>query len=74
MTSQYKLSELGVNLAEVNMTTATMEVALKVKEAYFLYLRAIKGVGVANSAVERLESQLKVSKDFNEVGIIPING
>lgn len=73
LTSQYKLSELGVDLAEVNMTTATMEVALKVKEAYFLYLRAIKGVGVANSAVKRLESQLKVSRDFHEVGIIPVN-
>ncbi len=71
--SQYKISELGVNLAEVNMSLATMEVALQVKEAYYLYLRAIKGVDVTNSAVERLQSQLKVSKDFHEVGIIPIN-
>lgn len=73
LTSQYRLAELGVDLAQVNILLATLDVVVKVKEAYFLYLRAIKGVGVADSAVERLENQLKVSKDFNEVGIIPIN-
>ncbi len=71
--SQYELSKLGVNLAEVNLYLAYLDVALKVKEQYFLLLRHIKGVKVAREAVSQLKAQLKVSRDFYEVGIIPIN-
>ncbi len=73
LSSQYELSKLGVNLAEVNLFLAYLDVALKVKEAYFVYLRYIKGVEVAEEAVKQLEAQLKVSRDFYEVGVIPIN-
>lgn len=73
LTSQYKLADLGVDLAQVNIMLATLDVVIRVKEAYFLYLRAIKGVGVAESYVKRLESQLRVSTDFHKEGIIPIN-
>ena len=62
-----------MDLAEVNLFLAYLDVALKVKEQYFLYLRYIKGVQVAQEAVSQLEAQLKVSRDFYEVGIIPIN-
>ncbi|MCB2226491.1 MAG: TolC family protein [Desulfarculaceae bacterium] len=73
ISSQYELTKLGVNLAEVNLFLAYLDVALKVKEQYFLYLRYIKGVQVSQEAVSQLEAQLKVSRDFYEVGIIPIN-
>ncbi|MCF8031586.1 MAG: TolC family protein [Desulfarculaceae bacterium] len=73
ISSQYELAKLGVNLAEVNLFLAYLDVALKVKEQYFLYLRYIKGVKVSQEAVSQLEAQLKVSRDFYEVGIIPVN-
>lgn len=73
LSSDYELADLGMDLAEVNTRLAILDVVLRVKEAYYLYLRAMKGVEVADSSVKRLESQLKVSKDFHEVGIIPIN-
>jgi outer membrane protein TolC len=73
LASQYELSKLGVDLAEINLFLAYLDVALKVKEAYFLYLRYIKGVQVAEEAVKQLEAQLKVSRDFYEGGSIPKN-
>ncbi|MEW5914160.1 MAG: TolC family protein [Thermodesulfobacteriota bacterium] len=73
LSSQYQLTRLGVDLAETNLTLAYLDVAFSVKENYFGYLRAIKGVEVAREAVRLLEAQLKVSRDFYDVGIIPIN-
>jgi outer membrane protein TolC len=73
LTSQYRLAELGVDLAKVNLHLARLDVALAVKEAYFNYLQAQKSLEVARQAVVQLESQLKVSQDFYDVGIIPIN-
>ncbi|MBU1276487.1 MAG: TolC family protein [Proteobacteria bacterium] len=73
LSSQYELAKLGVDLAETNLWLVYLEVAYQVKEAYFLYLRAIKTAEVADQTVKQLEAQLKVSRDFYEVGIIPIN-
>ncbi|MCF8074485.1 MAG: TolC family protein [Desulfarculaceae bacterium] len=73
ISSQYELAKLGVDLAEVNLFLAYLDVALKVKEQYFLHLRNIKVVQVAQEAVGQLEAQLQVSRDFHEVGMIPIN-
>ncbi|MCB2226701.1 MAG: TolC family protein [Desulfarculaceae bacterium] len=73
LSSQYELAKLGVDLAEVNLFLAYLDVALKVKEQYFLHLRNIKGVEVAREAVGQLEAQLQVSRDYHEVGMIPIN-
>jgi len=73
LSSQYQLARLGVDLAETNLVLAYLDLALSVKENYFGYLRAIKGVEVAKEAVQLLQAQLKVSRDFYEVGIIPIN-
>jgi outer membrane protein len=73
LSSQYRLAELGVDIAEVNVVLAKLDVILKVKENYFEYLRAQKSLEVAKQAVVQLNSQLKVSQDFYDVGIIPIN-
>ncbi len=73
LTSQYRLAELGVDLANVNLELARLDVVLKVKEAYFQYLRAQKALKVAKQAVVQLKSHLKVAQDFYEVGIIPLN-
>ena len=73
LTSQYRLAELGVDIANVNVGLAKLNLVLNVKEAYFEYLRAQKSLKVAKQAVLQLKSQLKVSQDFYDVGIIPIN-
>lgn len=73
ITSSYRLAELGVDLARVNYALARLDVVLKVKEAYFVYLRSLKDVSVRKLSVKLLESQLKTSQDFYDVGIIPIN-
>ncbi len=73
ITSTYRLAELGVDLARVNLSLARLDVVLKVKEAYFVYLRSLKDVAVRKLSVKLLQSQLKTSQDFYDVGIIPIN-
>lgn len=73
LSSQYRLAELGVDIAQVNVGLAKLDLVLAVKEAYFEYLRAQKSLEVAKQAVVQLKSQLKVSQDFYDVGIIPIN-
>lgn len=73
LTSQYRLAELGVDIAEVNVELARLDLVLNVKETYLEYLRAQKAFKVAQQAVVQLQSHLKVSQDFYDVGIIPIN-
>ncbi len=73
LTSQYELAKLGVDVAESNLWLAYLEVAYQLKQAFFLHLQAIKTAQVADQTVKQLEAQLKVSKDFYEVGVIPIN-
>ena len=73
ITSTYKLAELGVDLAQVQLDLAVLDVILSINEAYILYLQAQKSLEVNRQSVILLNSQLKTSQDFYEVGIIPIN-
>ena len=73
ISSTYKLSELGVSLAHVQLDLAVLDVILSVNESYILYLQAQKSLDVARQSVILLKSQLKTSQDFYDVGIIPIN-
>ena len=71
--SSYELSKLGIDLSKVSLELEKLDLALKVKDAYFNILGADKAVAVAGSAVESLESHLKVARNFYEVGMIPVN-
>lgn len=73
LTSNFRLADLGVDVAEMQVRLAVLDVALSVKEAFFDYLRAQKAEEVAKQAVVQLTSHLKTAQDFHEVGIIPIN-
>lgn len=73
LTSTYKLSDLGVDVARLNLELSILDLAVNVKDAYFAYLVSIKGKAVADQAVTQLTSHLKNAKDFHEVGILPIN-
>lgn len=73
ISSTYKLAELGVSLAQIQLDLAVLDVILSVNESYILYLQAQKSLEVAHQSVLLLKSQLKTSQDFYDVGIIPIN-
>lgn len=69
----YRLAKLGVDLSKVFFELVKQDLILQVKAAYFNILKAEKIRQVAVQAVEQLESQLKVSKAFYDVGVIPKN-
>ena len=72
ISANHRLAELGVDVAQVNLRLIKLDIAVAVKVAYLDYLRAIKGVLVGRQGVELLEDQLRISKDFYDVGIVPI--
>jgi len=73
VTSAYELTKLGIDQSKLDLELERLDLALKVKEAYFNILRADKAVNVAKSAVESLEAHHNVAKNFYDVGMIPVN-
>lgn len=73
LTAAHEISKLGVDSSRLDYQIEELDLVFRVKEAYFAVLEADKGVDVARSAVESLESNVKVARDFYDVGIIPIN-
>ncbi len=73
LSSAYELAKLGIDLSEMELELEKLDIALKAKEAYFNILKTDKAVVVARSAVEALQSHLKVAKNFYDVGMIPVN-
>jgi outer membrane protein TolC len=71
--SSYELAKLGVDQSEMDFELGRLDLALKVKQAYFDILIADKGIEVAEKDVEARESNLKVVRSFYNVGMIPIN-
>lgn len=69
----YRLAQLGVDLSKVSWELVRQDLVLQVKGAYFTILKAEKIRQVAVQALQQLESQLKVSRAFYDVGIIPKN-
>jgi len=71
--SSFRLAQLGIDQSEMELELDRLDLALKVKEAYFNILKADKALEVAKKAVESLESHVKVAQNFYKVGMIPIN-
>jgi len=71
--STYRLAELGVDLSELELELERLNLALRVKEAYFNILGADRLVEVAESAVESIQANVDVARNFYEVGMNPIN-
>ncbi len=69
----YRLAQLGVDLSKVSFELVKQDLVLQVKGAYFTILKAEKFQEVAVQAVQQLESHLRVSAAFYDVGIIPKN-
>jgi outer membrane protein TolC len=71
--SSYQLAKLGIDQSEMEFELERLDLALKVKEAYFRILGLDKALEVARKAVESLESHVKVARNFYKVGMIPVN-
>jgi outer membrane protein len=73
LTSSYELAKLGIDYSTLEVQLQKLDLALQVKGAYFGVLKADKALGVAQKAVESLQSHLKVAQNFYDVGMIPVN-
>jgi outer membrane protein len=73
LVSAHELAKLGIDSANIALELEKLNLALDVKEAYYNILKAEKGLDVAEKAVELLESQVDVSRNFYDVGMIPVN-
>jgi outer membrane protein len=71
--STFELAKLGIDQSETEMALETLDLALRVKEAYFNILIADKGIEVAEKDVQARESNLEVARSFHQVGLVPIN-
>jgi outer membrane protein len=71
--SAYELTKLGIEQAQIQLEQARLDLALRVKQAYFDILGADKAVEVAQKDVEARDSNYKVASSFYKVGMIPIN-
>ena len=71
--SSYQLAKLGIDQSEMEFELEKLDLALKVKDAYFGILKAEKSKAVARMEVESLEAHVNVARSFYKVGMIPIN-
>lgn len=71
--SSFELAKLGIDQSEMDFELEKLDLALRVKEAYFNILISDKGIEVAEKDVEARKSNLKVARSFYEVGMVPVN-
>jgi len=73
LVSSYKFAALGIDQSEMEVELEKLNLALRVKEAYFDILIADKAVEVAEKDVESRQSNVDVASSFYKVGMIPVN-
>jgi outer membrane protein len=73
LVNQYKIAELGVNVAQMNQQFTRLEVIFQIKQAYFNVLKDEKLLDVARNTVTVLEAQEEVARNFYDVGMTPLN-
>jgi len=73
LVSSYDLARLGIDQSEMEFELKKLDLALRVKEAYFDILITDKAVEVADKDVESRESNVDVARSFYKVGMIPVN-
>ncbi len=71
--SAYRLAELGIDQSEMEIELNKLELALKVKEAYFNVLVMDKTVEVARKEAESLTSNAEMTRSFYNAGVVPVN-
>ena len=73
LSNRYEIAKLGLDIATVEETLQRQRITFAAKDAYFSVLRAQKLVKIAEQAVASLQANEEVSRNFYEVGMIPLN-
>ncbi|HPC47074.1 MAG TPA: TolC family protein, partial [Deltaproteobacteria bacterium] len=73
LSTRYEMARYGVDLARTSRDLALMDVAYRVRDAYYTSLLARRYREVADKAVENLRSHVKDAETFYDQGIIPYN-
>jgi len=73
ITNQYKLAELGLDMAKANQKLVRQDVVLDATRAYFEILKAEKLLSVSKETVRQVSAQTDVVKNFYDVGMSPLN-
>lgn len=73
LTSAHRISQLGLDVAQISKDQAKMDLILNVKKAYYGVLKTEKSLEVASQSVKQLQEQLKVAQSFYDVGMVPKN-
>ena len=71
--SSYQLAALGIDQSELDYELGKLDLALRVKQAYFGVLIEDTRVEVAEKEVKSRESSVNVARSFYDVGMIPVN-
>ena len=71
--NQYKIADLGVDVAEYTERLTRQNVILDAKNAYYLILKAQKLLEVADDTVELIRAQKDVAENMYQVGMSPLN-
>ena len=71
--NQYKVADLGLDVAEFGEKVTRQDVILDAKNAFYSVLKAEKLMGVAKQRVTQIAAQKDVAENFYEVGMSPLN-
>jgi len=71
--NQYKIADLGLDIAEFTERLTRQDVILDAKNAYYLILKAQKLLEVADDTVELISAQKDVAENMYQVGMSPLN-
>ncbi len=71
--NQYKIADLGLDIAEFTEKLTRQDVILDAKNAYFLILKAQKLMDVADETVKQIAAQKEVAENMYQVGMSPLN-
>ena len=71
--NQYKIADLGLDIAEFTQKLTRQNVILDAKNAYYLILKAQKLTGVADETVKQIAAQKDVAENMYQVGMSPLN-
>ena len=71
--NQYRIAEMGLNLAKTNEKLVKQDVIFEATQAYFSILKAQKLLTVALETVTQINAQKEVVNNFYKVGMSPLN-
>lgn len=73
LVGSYRWARLGLDRARAEADLDKIDLALKIKQAYFNVLAADKTVQVADQAVASLTAHVNTAQNFYELEMIPVN-